>query len=332
MQLESARALKQELLGSTRRELRSQDLGLPAARPEALGPQFAGLALGIAPPAPGERAGGHRLAVRVQHPALVGSATVAAIERAARGEADVRYVGRVTRQQQPGARRRPLVIGASIGHHEITAGTLGAFVLTAAAPGDDGAPRVLSNNHVLAVENTAAPGDEILQPGPYDGGRRGTDRVGVLERFVTLRRESANRVDGALARLDPGIEIDPVHPVTSARIGPPLPPEQATEVLKRGRTTGVTRGHVTAFEVDGVVVDFSLGALRFDDQVEVQPLDREPFSQGGDSGSLIIAADGGRAVALLFAGSDQGGEHGTGVTYGNPIGAVFEELAIERFA
>ena len=55
---------------------------------------------------------------------------------------------------------------------------------------------------------------------------------------------------------------------------------------------------------------------------------RRPFSAGGDSGSLIVGADR-RAVALLFAGSDQGGANGQGLTYANPIYTVLDRLKIE---
>jgi hypothetical protein len=36
----------------------------------------------------------------------------------------------------------------------------------------------------------------------------------------------------------------------------------------------------------------------------------------------------GEAVGLLFAGSDQGGPQGTGVTYANPLDVVFQRLAV----
>ena len=55
---------------------------------------------------------------------------------------------------------RPLLIGASVGHVRVTAGTIGAFVRRG--------ERVflLSNNHVLAASNEASIGDFIRQPGP----------------------------------------------------------------------------------------------------------------------------------------------------------------------
>ena len=101
-----------------------------------------------------------------------------------------------------------------------------------------------------------------------------------------------------------------------------------SEVAKLGRTTGLTRGRVTAFELDNVVVGFDIGNLRFDDQVEIEGAGEGPFSDGGDSGSLIVGRDK-RGVALLFAGSDQGGENGQGLTFANPLRAVLDALKVE---
>lgn len=103
---------------------------------------------------------------------------------------------------------------------------------------------------------------------------------------------------------------------------------ESVRVAKLGRTTGLTRGRVTAFELDNVTVGFDLGALGFDNQIEIEGGGSGPFSAGGDSGALIVGADR-RAVALLFAGSDQGGANGQGLTYANPIHAVLDALQIE---
>jgi hypothetical protein len=104
--------------------------------------------------------------------------------------------------------------------------------------------------------------------------------------------------------------------------------DEGTGVAKIGRTTGRTLGRVTAFEIDNVAVRFDIGELRFDNQIEIEGESDGPFSDGGDSGSLIVGADR-RALALLFAGSDQGGVNGQGLTYANPIQAVLEALSLE---
>ena len=101
-----------------------------------------------------------------------------------------------------------------------------------------------------------------------------------------------------------------------------------TRVAKLGRTTGLTRGRVTAFELDNVTVEFDIGLLRFDNQIEIEGDGEGPFSDGGDSGSLIVGEDR-RGVGLLFAGTDQGGANGQGLTYANPLHSVLDALEIE---
>ena len=60
----------------------------------------------------------------------------------------------------------------------------------------------------------------------------------------------------------------------------------------------------------------------FRNQIAIQSVNANPFSAGGDSGSLIWHwASGVRPVALLFAG-------GGGTTFANPIASVFSALNI----
>ncbi len=328
MQLASVRELKYELYQPLTSQgglqpQRAPSVSVPAERTSDASRVQPGIALGIAP---GTRAGDYRLAVRVQHRDLIAGSKLAGIERAARNEVDIQYIGELTKQSAPPPsphQRRPVAPGVSIGHYDITAGTLGAFVRL---PGED-RPRLLSNNHVLADENRGAPGDEILQPGVLDGGRSGTDRVAALERFVAIDASQLNLVDAALALLDDSVEFDPeVEGIATS--GDLASLEQVERVRKRGRTTGLTRGVVTAIEVDNAVVRFSTGVMRFDNQIEISGTDSELFSKGGDSGSLIVDESTGDAVGLLFAGSDQGGPQGAGVTYANPLAVVFEQLAV----
>lgn len=48
----------------------------------------------------------------------------------------------------------------------------------------------------------------------------------------------------------------------------------------------------------------------------------------GDSGSLIIDEQL-RAIGLLFAGGDEGGSNGQGLTYANPITTVLDEIQVD---
>jgi len=268
----------------------------------------------------------YQLALRVQRRALLDSERLKAIVEAASGEADVRYLGRVEKlQADPRGRQRPLAGGISIGHHAITAGTLGCFVQTQAGVA------ILSNNHVLADENRAQRGDSIIQPGSLDGGSLPGDAVATLGEYVPLRSGAVNRLDAALAPL-----LDPVARQHAAMLdgttpqATPVSPQDALgqEVIKLGRTTGHTRGFVSAFNVNRLGVAYDTAeSIIFDGQIEIEALHPgADFSLGGDSGSLILTADERRPVGLLFAGGDQGGVDGGPVTYANPIEEVLDAL------
>jgi hypothetical protein len=88
-------------------------------------------------------------------------------------------------------------------------------------------------------------------------------------------------------------------------------------VRKSGRTTGFTTGEVTVLEAT-VSVSYGPGrTATFENQIVAGPM-----SQGGDSGSLVVAADSLQAVGLLFAGSEQS-------TIINPIQAVLDCLEVD---
>lgn len=273
--------------------------------------------------------GEYALAVRVQRRGMETGPHIDSIRRQARGEVDVRYIGHVgKRAALPWYQRRtrPLKPGLSIGHYRVTAGTLGGF----ARDRKTNATVILSNNHVLANENRGRRGDPILQPGAYDGGTRDADRVGTLGRFVRLRKDVPNLVDAAVAPLDEGIAVEPRKLTGLGRLtglGAEFL-DEGTEVAKVGRTTGVTRGLVRTFELDYLVVRFDIGYLQFNGQVEVEGAEDEPFSLGGDSGALVVD-ESGAAVALLFAGSDQGGANGQGLTYATPIRKALDALKVD---
>jgi hypothetical protein len=273
----------------------------------------------------------YQLAVRVQRRALLGSERLKAIVEAASGEVDLRYLGRVEKlQADTRGRHRPLAGGISIGHHAITAGTLGCFVQSPAGLA------ILSNNHVLADENRADPGDSIIQPGSLDGGGVPADVVATLGDYVPLETSSTNRLDAALAPLLGGVAPPNGAMLDGGTFVPtPVAPEDALglEVVKLGRTTGHTYGFVSAFNVNQLGIAYDTGDMTFDGQIEIEP--REPagenFSDGGDSGSLILTADERRPVGLLFAGGDQGGVDGGPVTYANPIAEVLAALHVTLY-
>lgn len=313
MKLDSARELKQILL--------AQGGAAPGATVLASFPRAAasrGRALPVALGIGGTRRS-YLLAVRIHDPFPGFSPWLERVRALARGEVDVRVIGKILPQSAWSlARHRPLAPGSSIGHARVTAGTLGAFVEEAKG----GGRFVLSNNHVLADEDRAQKGDPVLQPGRADGGRAPADVVARFERAVRLRK-SGNRVDAALARLEDGVEFDAarLHGLGALLEPRALPLEPGDRVAKLGRTTGMTRGIVSAIEVDRVIVGYEQGEKRFDDQLEISPLGRAPFSRGGDSGSLIVDLER-HPSALLFAGNDADS------TYAHPLAAVLAALRV----
>ena len=125
--------------------------------------------------------------------------------------------------------------------------------------------------------------------------------------------QQANQVDGALARpvssdmvADEILELGAVTGEREAELG--------MEVKKSGRTTGLTTGTVQLLDASVQVGYGGEKIALFTNQILTTNM-----SQGGDSGSLLVDAEGNRAVGLLFAGSDQ-------VTIHNPIGVVKDAL------
>jgi hypothetical protein len=171
-----------------------------------------------------------------------------------------------------------------------------------------------------------------LQPGKFDGGK---NPPGLVAKFTTTikLKTGVNFVDAAIAEISSGLQakanlksikgLGKLAGLGAAFVDP------GTEVAKLGRTTGLTRGRVTAFELDNVVVAYDLGDLRFDNQIEIEGAGTKAFSAGGDSGSVIVVAETREAIALLFAGGDVGGSNGKGLTYANPLRTVLDKLKID---
>jgi hypothetical protein len=340
MNLESIRELKLALLVTAERTLVegavTKSFKAFVSKGEAVAGAMSHIALG-ATPRPGTQAKDFRLAVRTQRRGPEIEAVVDQISKRARGEVDVRYVGRIVKQA-PGPtqpefyqrRLRPLRIGASVSDVHpslLLAGTLGCFVKGRA----DGKTKILSNNHVLAGENGTSLGSDIVQAGTLDDGDPTRDVVATLAKFVRLRKVGKNLIDAAVADVNEGVKFKPglIGSLGNlAGLGDHLELPASAAVFKVGRTTGQTEGRLTAFDVDNVQVEYDLGTLRFDNQIEFEGTGDRAFSDSGDSGSLIVD-ESLRAIALLFAGGDVGGSNGQGLSFGNPMTAVLDRLKVD---
>ncbi len=257
---------------------------------------------------------------------------------------DVVATGHIRVFQARTDRWRPAPGGVSIGHRNITAGTLGCLVKK------NQQLYILSNNHVLANSNDANPGDAILQPGPHDGGVYPNDHIANLTDFVPISfvgapsdcniantttsfLNSIARALGKDTRLQ-AISKQAVDNLVDAAIARPLKDEDVSEeileigniedtataeldmaIKKSGRTTALKTGVIQQVDVT-VNVQYGAGRIaRFTDQLLAGPM-----SQGGDSGSAVLDENN-RLVGLLFAGSDNS-------TIINRIENVFSALEI----
>ena len=216
---------------------------------------------------------------------------------------------------------RPVPIGVSTGHPDITAGTIGCRVT------DGTNVYALSNNHVYANINEATLGDNIIQPGTYDGGTDPADAIGTLHDFEPISFSSDNTMDAAIAlvstsTLGTSTPIDDGYGIPSVTT---VDPALEMAVQKYGRTTEWTHGQISEVNVIVDVCYESRGPVRcvksarFVNQFAITP---GTFSDGGDSGSLIVTDNGGNnPVGLLFAGSST---H----TIASPIDVVLLEFGV----
>lgn len=344
MQLASVRALKEQLKAASgaspdpsERLTATRSFAATRAADKS---QNGAIALGVVP----GKSDGYRLAVRTRLRNRFIDHWTEKIRRETRGEVDIRATGRIFKRPQvatraPKANRaefyrrrlRPLRIGSSIGDISSTfqsAGTLGCFVISRRVPHY---LSLLTNNHVIANENQNAIRSPIVQPGTLDNSITNQDTIGRLGRFTHLRDRVTNLFDVALGDLYDDVPIDPRRVGTFANLQSvrdvfDLPP-RAT-VYKVGRTTGQTRGRITAMELDNVLVEYDMGTLRFDNQIEIEGVGTSAFSDSGDSGSLIVDRQG-HAIGLLFAGSEEGGSNGQGLTFAHPLQPVLDHLEVE---
>jgi len=219
------------------------------------------------------------------------------------------------------ARLSPTPCGVSIGHGKPVGrgkvmagtGTLGCLVDTAVGR------CILSNNHVLATSNAANRGDPILPPGLSDGSSSNNPTpIAKLTDFEPLRFGSAvNHIDAAIAILDDTEAAIPDIMTIGPPANPLVTPFLGQLVQKHGRTTGLTFGTVVDISFDGIV-HYEAGIAYFEDQIVIAG-DPGPFSERGDSGSIILDTPDAHPVGLLFAGDDS-------QTIANPIQSVLNRF------
>lgn len=193
-------------------------------------------------------------------------------------------------------------------------GTLGCIVRDNATS----QPMMLSNFHVMCVNDAWTVGDTMAQPSRVDGGSCPAGLVGTL-----ARAQLTENVDGAVSSVSGRptscsiVDIGDINGTATASAG--------LAVRKRGRTTTLTHGSVTATDYT-TNVDYGdgLGVVTFHNQIRIvnDAAQSAQFGNKGDSGSVVVNA-GNEVVGLYFAGNSAGT-----VGVANPIAAVLAELDV----
>lgn len=232
---------------------------------------------------------------------------------------DVLEIGKVECETHT-SRQRPAQPGVGLGHFNTTVGTFGCLVKKR---GTKGPLYILSNSHVLALSGTASVGDDILQPGHYDGGRRRTDVIGSLEQWIPFQFSNngyPNQVDAAIAKVKRSQVNRDIRIIGRAPIGVSNAIRRGMKVQKVGRTTDYTTGIVTDVNYR-LHLSYSRpgggkGRVGLKDQILCTR-----YTAGGDSGSAVLNSRG-RIVGLHFAGSPS-------TSIFNRISNVFRALNLE---
>lgn len=213
----------------------------------------------------------------------------------------------------------PVMGGRSIGPCRrvngcLFAGTLGAVVFDVAS----GVPMLLSNFHIMCVDQSWQVGDVLAQPGLPDSGDCATHTIGAVQR-AALGGQVDCAVSTLAGRAYSGEIVDVGAIAGMGEAAPGMP------VRKRGRSTALTYGIVESVGMT-LTIDYGgeIGPLTFTDQIGIQVDTQHGIRLGeaGDSGSLFIN-ESQQAIGLFFAGNTDG-------TFGaaNPIAAVMEAMKI----
>jgi hypothetical protein len=186
---------------------------------------------------------------------------------------------------------------------------------------------------VTGACNHTRVGMHILSPAPFDADpdHRAPTAIGRHHSFVALasgdpRQVQLQELDVALFAL-----TDPDLVTSMQGSGLYDTPDDVTDPLggmavkKVGRTTGLTTGEIIGrFSTPlGIpyVSDRFKSTVYFQNAWAIRATDGGPFSMGGDSGSLVVTADGASAVGLIFAGVTDGS-----ISYIIPIRSVLQGL------
>lgn len=206
-------------------------------------------------------------------------------------------------------RVRPVMGGCSISPAtNYSAGTGGGVLKDR-----DGSWVMLTCNHVVTSDGSTLIANEIIQPSAIDRGQP-ADKIGTVKRLVpikaadTIEEAPLHEVDAALIELT----VDSSEALLggdAAKIVSVWKVPLNTKVRKAGRSTGLTEGTVTAYNVTAIAQGWDKKYAKFANAIQVDSDNK--FAEAGDSGSLVYVppAEKGQIVevaGMLFSGAPDG--------------------------
>ena len=231
-----------------------------------------------------------------------------------------------------------LVPGISIGHFRGSAGTLGGFVRISSKK--EMWTGIIGSSHVLSMINSGQKGEDIIQPGWPDGPRVFDNRIGTLENYTYLvhyqqKGDALNTEDIAVIRPLAEDRLPISNLVTNPKdqkkkinLKGCLPSKElfkqlGESVYKVGRSSGFTEGILDVTNVPQYSVQLPNGRLYiFSDVAAVKNISRRPFSEPGDSGSIVYTSEG-KAIGTVLGASST---HSFVVPLSTSLEAVKAEL------
>lgn len=216
------------------------------------------------------------------------------------------------------------------------AGTFGAIVKDSS-----GKLFGLSNNHVSAACNCAAPGLPILCPGPIDANEDSISpfTIGRHTRLLPINDGIPENINVGLNWDAAIFELEDPNLVSSMQASAFDTPSDVADpvggmlVEKVGRTTGRTSGVLLGVAASPLGVAYNIKeyginkTVYFEEAWIVQGAHGAMFSRPGDSGSLVVGLhpDGTRkAVGLVFAGNEARGQ-----SFILPLRPILQQLGVE---
>lgn len=218
---------------------------------------------------------------------------------------------------------RPIRGGAGIYNTRMPwPGTLGGFPID----NTTGEKVILSCNHVMALDwgcfRDGQKGDDILQP-PYSFGGTKQDIIGNLERWLRVygywadEIDYENIIDGAIAKIKPGIEYSDTN-ICNYQINGWTDPIPGTFVKKAGAhsqcnqyPTFIHEPYIHSIDAKLSITfggqDFVTGQPNeaiFKDQIILAGTFMSPASSWGDSGSLVVHSETNNVIGMIIAGSN----------------------------